>query len=448
MKCYAAYLTQSGLNVHYVEATSKLSDIRMLIKQLNDQGFAQIRCYDPVDDWLQRRITDTCEQQDMKLEWIDTQLFINSSSDTNAYFKSDNKNFRHAHFYKEQRIQHNILVTDDEQPIGQQWSFDADNRKKYPRGKQPPKVELPALNGFYEEARNYVEEYFNQNPGTLSQFPIFPIDHNGAQKWLEAFLTERLEEFGPYEDAIVSEEPFLNHSVLSPMINVGLITPNTVVDRCVQAFDDEEAPIQSVEGFIRQVIGWREFVRGIYIAKGRYERTRNFWSFNRKMPDAFYDGTTGIEPVDNTIKKVLATGYCHHIERLMILGNFMLLCEIDPDDVYRWFMELFVDAFDWVMVPNVYGMSQFADGGIMSTKPYISGSNYVMKMSNYKKGEWQNIWDALFWRFMHVHRDFLSKNPRLKMLITVFDKRDKDERSGLISTAENFLGSLFKEKTI
>jgi deoxyribodipyrimidine photolyase-related protein len=156
----------------------------------------------------------------------------------------------------------------------------------------------------------------------------------------------------------------------------------------------------------------------------------------------FWAGTTGIEPIDSTIKKILETGYCHHIERLMILGNFMLLCEFDPNEVYKWFMELFIDSYDWVMVPNVYGMSQFADGGIMATKPYISGSNYVLKMSNYKKGDWQETWDGLFWRFMHVHRSFFLQNPRLGMLISSFDKMPEQKQKMHLTNADHFLQTL------
>ena len=160
------------------------------------------------------------------------------------------------------------------------------------------------------------------------------------------------------------------------------------------------------------------------------------------MPAAFYTATTGIEPVDDAIRTVLQTGYCHHIERLMVLGNFMLLCEIDPDEVYRWFMELFIDAYDWVMVPNVYGMSQFADGGLMSTKPYISSSNYILKMSNYSKGDWQATWDGLFWRFMHTHRDFFLKNPRLSMLVRTFDKMTSQKQNAHLQHAEAYLAQL------
>lgn len=197
-----------------------------------------------------------------------------------------------------------------------------------------------------------------------------------------------------------------------------------------------------MEGFLRQIIGWRELIRVIYERSGRKQRTKNFWGFQRKIPTSFYEGTTGIDPVDQTIHKVLKTSYCHHIERLMILGNFMLLCEFDPIGVYRWFMELFIDAYDWVMVPNVYGMSQFADGGLMSTKPYISSSNYVIKMSDYTKGEWSKIWDALFWRFIHIHQDFFEQNPRLAMLLGSLDRMTDEKRQSHFFKAEQFLKKL------
>ena len=249
-------------------------------------------------------------------------------------------------------------------------------------------------------------------------------------------------EFGTYEDAIVAEGTILNHSVLTPMLNVGLITPEEIVGTSLLYAKENDVPINSTEGFIRQIIGWREFIRGVYETRGRDERLKHFWGFSKKIPPSFYDGTTGIYPIDQTIKKILKTGYCHHIERLMVLGNFMLLCEFDPDEVYRWFMELFIDAYDWVMVPNVYGMSQFADEGLFATKPYISGSNYLMKMSNYKKGDWQAVWDGLFWRFMHVNRDFFLKNPRLGMLVRTFDKMSDEKKENHLGNAEEFLRKL------
>ena len=160
-------------------------------------------------------------------------------------------------------------------------------------------------------------------------------------------------------------------------MNVGLISPNQVINKAISYTKKNNIPLNSIEGFVRQIIGWREFIRGIYVSKGSEERTKNFWGFSKKIPNSFYTGETGITPIDSTIKKINDYAYCHHIERLMVLGNFMLLCEFDPDDVYKWFMEMFIDSYDWVMVPNVYGMSQFSDGGLMSTKPYISTVSYT-----------------------------------------------------------------------
>jgi deoxyribodipyrimidine photolyase-related protein len=208
---------------------------------------------------------------------------------------------------------------------------------------------------------------------------------------------------------------------------------------------EKNIPLNSLEGFIRQIMGWREFIKIVYEREGSKQRTTNYWNFTRKIPASFWNGTTGIAPIDLTIQKILKTGYCHHIERLMVLGNFMLLCEFDPNEVYKWFMEMFIDAYDWVMVPNVYGMTQFADGGLMTTKPYISGSNYLMKMSDYEKGDWQGIWDGLFWRFMHEHRSFFLKNPRLGMLIGTYDKMSPEKQAGHLHNANQFLNHLDKQ---
>ena len=176
--------------------------------------------------------------------------------------------------------------------------------------------------------------------------------------------------------------------------------------------------------------------------EGVKERTTNHFNHIRKIPSSFYTGTTGIEPIDNVIKRILQTGYANHIERLMVLGNFMLLCEFDPDDIYCWFMELFIDAYDWVMVPNVYGMSQFADGGLMATKPYISSSNYILKMSHYKRAPWCEVWDGLYWRFIAKHQSAFIKNPRMSMMVKQLEKMDKQKKERLLDSAERFLNTL------
>ena len=259
---------------------------------------------------------------------------------------------------------------------------------------------------------------------------------------MDEFLKNRFEKFGVYEDAIVTKELVLYHSVLSPMLNIGLLSPHQIIEKALKIGEEKNIPLNSLEGFVRQIMGWREFIKIVYEREGTKQRTTNYWKFTRKIPASFWTGHTGIPPIDLTIQKILKTGYCHHIERLMVLGNFMLLCEFDPNEVYQWFMEMFIDAYDWVMVPNVYGMTQFADGGLMTTKPYISGSNYLMKMSDYEKGEWQGIWDGLFWRFMHEHRSFFLKNPRLGMLVGTFDKMSLEKQTVHLKKANDYLKSL------
>lgn len=443
MKYYENYLKKNKINVKYIEAADAKNKIQKLISYLNANKVKQISCYDVCDNWLEKRITEACRSFDIKINKINSPLFINTLSDLESYFGTISKYFQ-TDFYIQQRKKLNILIDENRKPAGGKWSYDANNRLKYPKNKSAPVIQFPAVNNFYKEAIGYVERNFANNYGTISNKFIYATTHRESEDWLKQFLQQRFNEFGEYEDAIVDNENVLHHGVLTPMLNVGLLTPLQIIDETLNYGLSKGIAINSLEGFIRQIIGWREFIRGVYLYKGTEERTTNFWSFNKKIPASFYDGTTGIEPIDNTIKKVLETGYCHHIERLMLLGNFMLLCEIDPDEVYRWFMELFIDSYDWVMVPNIYGMSQFADGGIMATKPYISGSNYVLKMSNFKKGSWCPVWDALFWHFMNKQRSFFLSNPRLGMLLKMFDKMDKEKREQHLSIAKKWLKDLHK----
>ncbi|WP_215225293.1 cryptochrome/photolyase family protein [Echinicola shivajiensis] len=440
MQAYQDYLKDIGIELNYIPSTDKNSDIRNLIPLLAKEGVEKIVTIDPTDNWLESRIRKACQLEGIALELHESQLFLNTKAELEEYFGKNKKYFQ-ADFYAQQRKKRDVLM-DGEHPVGGQWSFDADNRKKYPKKKSPPQVHWPKENAYIKEAKDYVKKHFAGNYGSIDNGFYYPVTFEAAASWLEQFLEQRFEEFGPYEDAIVWTESILNHSVLTPLLNVGLLSPIKVLDRAIAFAEENEVPLNSLEGFVRQIMGWREFIRGVYEWKGSEERTSNFWGFDRKIPTAFWEGNTGIVPIDMTIKKTLNTAYNHHIERLMVLGNFMLLCEFDPEEVYRWFMEMYIDAYDWVMVPNVYGMSQFADGGLMATKPYISGSNYLKKMSDFPKGDWEEIWDALFWRFMHVHQDFFKKNPRLKMLLGTLDKMDIAKREKLLEKAEAFLDGL------
>lgn len=441
MQFYAQWLKKKKYDVTYIETTEAGNDVRKLIASLVKQKITEIHIADVVDNWLMKRIQETCEQNNIKLSIHTTPGFINTMEEVADYF-SKRKTYFQTDFYTHQRKQRIILLEKDGKPLGGKWTFDAENREKYPKKQNPPVVKFPKPNQYIKEATEYVEKNFANNYGSIDGPHLFVCSFEEAEQWLDDFIAQRFQQFGIYEDAIVTKELILHHSVLTPMLNIGLLTPQQVLDKVLNEAAKHNIPLNSLEGFVRQIMGWREFIRIVYEREGTKQRTTNYWQFKRKIPASFWNGTTGILPIDETIKKVLKTGYCHHIERLMVLGNFMQLCEFDPDEVYRWFMELFIDSYDWVMVPNVYGMTQFADGGLMTTKPYISGSNYLMKMSDYEKGGWQEVWDGLFWRFMHVHRNFFLQNPRLGMLIKTFDKMAVEKQQLHLKNAEQFLKQL------
>ncbi|MEP6683307.1 MAG: cryptochrome/photolyase family protein [Parafilimonas sp.] len=452
MQFYKDWLLENGYDVQYIESTSAHCDIRKLVPYLKKQKVSQINYADVSDDWLRRRLQSACKKHNIKLAEFETPQFLNSPKNVADYF-DNRKTYFQTDFYIYQRKQRKILLAVNNKPEGGKWSFDTENRLKFPKNEKVPLYPFPKENKYVKEAKAYVEKHFSTNYGSAeppfdTANSFYPTTFKEAEKWLHDFLQERLGKFGAYEDAMMKHQSILYHSVLSPLLNTGLLTPQHVIDETLSAYQTLKIPINSVEGFIRQIMGWREFIHIVYEREGRKQRTTNYWGFTRKIPEAFWKGETGIKPIDNVIKHVLQNAYSHHIERLMVMGNFMLLCEFSPHEVYKWFMEMYIDAYDWVMVPNTYGMTQFADGGLMMTKPYISSSNYILKMSDYKNDtnnnetSWQEIWDGLFWRFLHVHRDYFKQNPRIGMLLKTFDKMQKSKRDIHIDNAENFLKKL------
>jgi len=420
---------------------NKKSSLPSLFKRLVVDGFERVVLCDVHDYALRKRIKISAEKNNIDLRWLDTPMFLNTQAE-NTDYRSGKKRWFMKDFYQWQRRRFNVLM-DGDQPAGGKWSFDEDNRKKLPKKLLPDLPALPKLKtaNTRKDAVTFVDKHFNNNVGAVDA-AYYPSSHTTAARWLDTFLEQRFELFGPYEDAIVENESWLYHSVMTPMLNTGLLTPKQVLDKTLDAAETYKTPIASVEGFVRQIIGWREFMRATYEDLSVTMRTTNYWNHTRSMPNAFYTATTGIEPVDNTIERILETGYCHHIERLMVLGGFMFLCEVHPDDIYRWFMEMFIDSYDWVMVPNVYAMSQHADGGAITTKPYFSGSNYILKMSHYKKGEWCAIWDALFWRWILNNKEKLSGNHRWSMMCKNAQRMDAEKVKQVQQTANAFLAQL------
>jgi len=447
MKFFEAFLKEQGHIVYYIESIEIQNRCELLIKQLHTNNVTHIHIVDTVDNWLLRKIKSICDLMGVEITIYDSPNFLNDLQQVDTFF-SKKKTYYQTDFYIWQRKLRNLLLEKDAKPLGGKWTYDAENRAKFPKKEAAPKIPSAPVNEYITEAEIYIQNNYPNNYGTVNKHHLFAINFVDSENWLEDFLQTRFENFGIYEDAIVAKESVLHHSLLSPMLNIGLVSPQQIIASTIAFSNKNNIPLNSLEGFIRQIVGWREFIRIVYEREGSKQRTTNYWKFTRKIPASFWNGTTGIVPIDITIKKVLATGYCHHIERLMVLGNFMLLCEFDPNEVYKWFMEMFIDAYDWVMVPNVYGMTQFADGGLMTTKPYISGSNYLMKMSDYEKGEWQQIWDGLFWRFMHEHRTFFLSNPRLGMLVHTFDKMNFDKQEFHLSNANNFLKELDNQNEI
>lgn len=441
MKMFAERLDRLGYDVHYLDYDRDATVDRLLESMHREDPLGEIVVADPVDFLLEKRLRRFAQSAGVGLSLEESPMFLTPPDWAEEHF-STRRRPHMAAFYEAQRKRLGILVDGGGKPKGGRWSFDDENRKSMPRDglEVPPDPAAPRREQV-EEALRYVNERFPDYPGATDRFR-YPVTTRDARDWLVQFLEERFSQFGPYEDALSERESILFHSVLTPVLNIGLLTPGEVVEAALDFSADRRVPLNSLEGFVRQVIGWREFMRLMYRRHGVEMRNANFFNHRRHIPDSFWEADTGIPPVDLVIRRVLETGYAHHIERLMVMGNFMLLCNFHPRRVCDWFMELFIDAYDWVMVPNVYGMSQFADGGIFTTKPYISGSNYLRRMSDYETGPWCATWDGLFWSFIDRHREFIRSQHRLAMMATTWDRMDGERREGHLGEAERFLRRL------
>ncbi len=437
MRAYRDELREAGYDVHYVEldADDQRPYEEKLLAVITDTGATAIAHFEIEDKAMEQRLVRFAADTSLARNELRSPMF-SCSRERFRTFVADKRRILMHDFYVEQRQRLGILIDDDGGPAGGRWSFDADNRKKLPAGVVPPEVRWPAPAPHVEDVIRIVEGNFADHPGSARNFR-WPTTRQQAKAWLDDFIDERLHEFGPYEDAITQRSSTVFHSLLSPVMNLGLLTPAEILDRVLAAAGG--MPISSVEGFVRQVIGWREFVRGIYREFGDRQEQANFWSHERQLSPAWYEGCTGIPPLDDTIKTANSLGWAHHIPRLMIVANLMTLCEIEPAAAHRWFMEMFVDSSEWVMGPNVYGMGIFSDGGVFATKPYICGSNYLLKMSDYRKGPWCDVVDGLYWRFIDRHRDFFAANPRLALMPRALDRIDDTRRERIFAAAEQFL---------
>jgi deoxyribodipyrimidine photolyase-related protein len=433
MRHFKQELEKKDFKVHYelMENFQLMSYEESLKKFVAAHNISNCLCYEIEDKFFEDRILKLFQELHIKIEFLPSPMFLSSRQDFQSYLKKSKKPFMKT-FYEQQRKKLSILVEKNE-PVGGAWSFDAENRKALPKTIHPPSLPIVKQDAITENVVDIVQKIFPDHPG-CHKGTWLPVSRKEAQAWLENFLTHRLEQFGPYEDAIPAHSDFVYHSVLSPLMNIGLLTPQEIVGKTLEFAQKKSTPLASLEGFIRQVIGWREFVRGIYQNYSAQQDTLNFWKHTNHLSDVWYGGKSGIPPLDRALQRVWQRGYLHHIERLMVIGSLMVLLEIHPQEAHRWFMEMFVDSSDWVMGPNVYGMALFSDGGLFATKPYICGSNYYRKMGDDKKDMWCDGVDGLYWTFIEKHRDFFSKNPRLSLTVKSLDKISED-RMHILSTA-------------
>ena len=434
-------LKESGFNVSRINLSDMAIELGFcdrLKKYIIDHHVKVIHSYGKEDKFFHEKLVKLFLELGIEYKTYKSPLFINTHEQFSDYLDQYKKPFMKT-FYELSRKKFNVLVDKNLAPLGGKWSFDEDNREKISSKVVVPSIQKPKVDKITLEVILEINNLYSNHPGELnndgSNFYL-PVTRQEALLWLEEFFINRFNLFGKYEDAISIGHDFNFHSVLSPLINVGLLTPQEVINKALLYAKENKVPLNSLEGFIRQILGWREFIRGIHYKFSNIQNEKNFFNHERKLTQSWYSGETGIDPLDFAIKKVQRLGYLHHIERLMIVSNIMLLCEIHPHEVHRWFNEMFVDSMDWVMGPNVFGMGQFSDGGIFATKPYFSGSNYILKMSDFKKGDWSVEMDSLFWSFIYKNRDFFKNNYRLSMMVRTVEKMDEQKLIGHLDLGE------------
>ncbi len=375
--------------------------------------------------------------------------FLASLAEFNQWAEG-RKSLRMEFFYREMRRKTGWLMVGKD-PEGGQWNYDASNRKKIPKNLPLPPRERFAPDETTQEVINLVKEKFGDHFGDVEPFG-WAVTRPDALEALDHFIAVCLPQFGDYQDAMQTEQDFLFHSVISPYINIGLLEPREVCEAAIAAYYAEKAPLAAVEGFVRQILGWREYVRGIYWLKMPEYKETNFLDAKRPLPEFYWTAETDLHCLADTIRATKQNGYAHHIQRLMITGNFALLTGIDPDLVNEWYMIVYADAFEWVELPNTHGMALHADGGYLGSKPYAASGSYINKMSNYcascayspkvKLGDGACPFNYLYWYFLIQNGDKLSKNPRMGMPYRTLAKMAPEKRNEIVENAERFLRTI------
>lgn len=448
MRKFASDLRDAGWTVDYTtldDPENAGSVVGELLRRAEQHGASEVIATEP-GEW---RLVDKLRFAPLKIALHDDDRFIASHAMFEEWAKG-RKTLRMEYFYREMRRKTGLLM-DGDAPAGGQWNFDHDNRKPAPGDIQ---IQGPLTFEPDDITRNVLElvaREFGDHFGDLEPFE-FATDRDGALGALAHFVEHALPRFGDYQDAMLDGQAYLYHAVLSPYMNIGLLTPLEVCDAVQKAFDAGDVPVNAAEGFIRQIIGWREYVRGIYFLEGREYTQRNVLAHSRDLPAFYWGAETRMRCVRQVVGQTKANAYAHHIQRLMVTGNFALLAGADPAQVHDWYLSVYADAFEWVEAPNTIGMSQFADGGVIASKPYVSSGAYINRMSDHckkcsykvskKTGEGACPFNLLYWDFLNRHRDRFENNARMGNMYRTWDRMRQDHRDAVLSDAARFLKRL------
>lgn len=454
MRSFASELKSKKYNVIYIHLndSTNLQSFEKNLDVLQNKGnYTQFEYQLPDEYRLDALLKNYCAQLSIPNLVYDTEHFFSTREELGTFFEGK-KMFLMESFYRAMRKKHNVLMEGDKPTTGQ-WNYDGDNRKKLPKNHKPT---LPLT--FNNDVSQIVSELKNTNVSTIGTIDavnfVWPINRQQSLALLDFFVAECLPLFGSYQDAMTSNEWSLYHSRISFSMNVKMISPQEVIDRAIQEWESRKDEIEynQLEGFVRQIIGWREYMRGIYWLKMPDYASLNFFNNTEKLPDWFWTGKTKMNCLKDAISQSLDYAYAHHIQRLMITGNFALLAGVNPDEVDAWYLGIYIDAIEWVEITNTRGMSQFADGGIVGTKPYVSSASYIDKMSHYcdscfyrkalKIGEKACPFNSLYWNFYDKHEDKLSKNPRIGMMYNVWRKMKPEDKSALLEQADYYLKNI------
>ncbi len=459
MQAFANALHLAGHQVLHLtlEDTEHYVDLPDLIAQLCDRYNIERFEYQRPDEYRLKTQLESIsfQQSSTNCTCVDTEHFILPFEEIATYFKKS-KATRLEGFYRKMRQQHDIMM-DDGQPLGGQWNFDADNRNKLKKGDladiPEPLVFENDVSGLKERLQNHNIQYFGEMGETL----LWPVTRKQSLELLEYFCKYGLPLFGKFQDAMTANSEHawsLYHSRLSFSMNAKILSPMQVIKRAIAEFESrpDEISLAQIEGFVRQIIGWREFVRGMYWVNMPAYSSLNSLAANRDLPDYFWSGETNMNCMQKSLSQSLEVAYAHHIQRLMVIGNFCLLAGIDPSEVDEWYLGVYIDAIEWVEMPNTRGMSQFADGGLIASKPYTASGAYINRMSDYcsschysvkeKTGDLACPFNSLYWHFMHRHKSDFGKNPRIGMVYRNLEKMDEQLRLETINRAEWLLNNL------